>query len=103
MPFEPKGTEPLDAVINVRVTAAERERLRDDAGLAGLSVSDLVRRRCTGRTVTASVDLAVLRELRRLGGLLKHVHVMSDGAYSEETAAAMAALREYIERLSHDR
>ena len=36
MPFEPCGPEPLDAVINVRLTAAEKARLRDDADLAAL-------------------------------------------------------------------
>jgi len=35
MPFETQGPEPLDAVINVRLTAAEKARLKEDADLAG--------------------------------------------------------------------
>ena len=41
-------------------------------------------------------DATTIRELRRLGGLLKKVHVDSGGAYSEETAAALTALRAAI-------
>ena len=45
-------------------------------------------------------DATAIRELRRLGGLLKKVHVDSGGAYSRETAAALAALRAAIARLA---
>jgi hypothetical protein len=103
MPFETQGTEPLDAVINVRLTSLEKAKLKDDAELAAFSMSELVRRRYFGRPIIASADAVMLRELRRLGGLLKHVHLESDGAYSEATAAAIAELKLYIQRLSHDR
>jgi len=100
MPFEVRGTAPLDAVVNVRLTRVEKERLKEDAGLAGLTMSQLVRRRYFGRPIIANADRATIRELRRLGGLLKHVHNEREGAYSRETAAALAALREYIKQLS---
>ncbi len=74
MPFEQRGAEPLDAVINVRLTKAEKARLLEDAGLAAMSMSELVRRRYFGRPILASADHAVIRELRRLGSLLKHLH-----------------------------
>jgi hypothetical protein len=38
-------------------------------------------------------DATTIRELRRLGGLLKKVHLDSGGAYSRETASALTALR----------
>ena len=95
--------EPLDAVINVRLTAAEKLRLREDADLAGVSVSELVRRRIFGRPIIASADAVMLKELRRLGGLAKHLHQESRGAYSKETAAALIAIRDYIEKLSRGR
>ena len=93
----------LDAVINVRLTSAEKARLREDAYLAGVSVSELVRRRYFGKPIVANADAVMLKELRRLGGLLKHVHSGSGGAYSKETAAALLAIRSYIERLSRGR
>ena len=92
--------ELLDAVINVRLTAAEKARLKEDADAAGLSVSELVRRRYFGRPIVANADAVMLKELRRLGGLLKHVHSESRGAYSQHTAAALAAIKDYIEKLS---
>ena len=95
--------EPLDAVINVRLTAAEKARLKEDADLAGVSVSELVRRRYFGRPIVANADAVMLKEMRRLGGLLKHIHSESRGAYSKETAAALIAIRDYIEKLSRGR
>ena len=92
--------EPLDAVINVRLTAAEKLRLREDADLAGVSVSELVRRRYFGRPIVANADAVMLKELRRLGGLLKHVYRESGGAYSKDTASALVAIKDYIEKLS---
>ena len=93
----------LDAVINVRLTEPEKARLREDADLAGVSVSELVRRRIFGRPIIASADAVMLKELRRLGGLAKHLHQESRGAYSKETAAALIAIRDYIEKLSRGR
>jgi len=95
--------ESLDAVINVRLTSVEKARLREDADLAGLSVSELVRRRYFGRPIVANADAVMLKELRRLGGLLKHIHNESGGVYSKETAATLVAIKAYIERLSRGR
>lgn len=100
MPFESIGPEPLDAVVNVRLTTAEKLGLKEDAELAGVSVSSLVRKRYFGRKLVASSDAAMLRELRRIGGLLKHVHLDSAGAYSEQTSNALAEVQGYIRKLS---
>lgn len=103
MPFETKGLEPLDAVINVRLTVGEKSALKEDADLAGLGMSELVRRRYFGRPIIASADVVMLKELRRIGGLLKHIHNESDGIYSKDTAGALVALKAYIGKLSRDR
>jgi hypothetical protein len=44
----------------------------------------------------------VLAELRRLGGLLKHVHLETRGAYSQDTANAIRALESYARALERD-
>jgi len=103
MPIEKQSQNALDAVINIRVTKAEKARLLEDADLAALSMSELVRRRYFGRPILASADQAMIRELRRLGGLLKRIHNESGGVLHRDTAAALAAIKAYIERLSHDR
>ena len=48
-------------------------------------------------------DRDVLKELRRLGGLLKHLHNQSQGTYTQETADTLRALKVYFEHLSRDR
>ena len=103
MPFAPLGIQPLDAVVNVRLSIAEKAALKDDADLAGLSMSVLVRRRYFGRPIIANADAIMLKELRRLGGLLKHIHNESHGVYSADTASALVALKTYIGQLSRDR
>jgi hypothetical protein len=70
---------------------------------AGLTLSALSRRRMLGRRVVADVDEVMIRELRRLGGLLKLVHVESGGAYSERTDDALRALKAAIESLAGGR
>ena len=102
MPFKTHGLDPLSAVINVRLTATEESRLKEDADLAGLSLSELVRRRYFGRPIIANADAVMIKELRRIGGLLKHVHNESKGKYSQDTDATLTVLKAYIERLSHD-
>lgn len=100
MSFKQKGKEPLDARINLRLPTREKIIISDDADLAGIAMSEVVRARYFGRPIVANVDLLVIRELRRLGGLLKSVHVESKGAYSKDTAAAISQLSEYISKLS---
>lgn len=103
MPFQKSGAEPLDAIINVRLTASEKVTLKEDAALAGISISALVRRRYFGRPIIAHANIAMIRELMRLGGLLKNIHNQSGGAYSRATAEALRAVTDYIERLSRGR
>ena len=100
MPFEVQGDAPLTEKIAVRLQPAEKAQLREDADLAGISVSELVRRRYFGRPIVANADLLMIKELRRLGGLLKHVHNESGGAYSAETSAALFLVSEAIKKVA---
>jgi hypothetical protein len=117
MPFERKDSELLDARITVRLSESERERLREDANLAGLTPSELLRRRSFARPIVGNIDRAVIKELfqvraaiNRAGGLVQHVHVDSSGAYSTQTAgvlqelkSTLGAVRDYMEALIRDR
>lgn len=100
MPFRSKGTAALTERLDVRVSTDEKERLRALAARAGLPVAELVRLRALGRPVIPRTDETTIRELRRLGGLLKKVHVDSGGAYSDATASALAELRAAVSRLA---
>jgi hypothetical protein len=100
VPFARKGGAGLTERLDVRVAPVEKEQLRRIAADAGLAVAELVRARAIGLPVVSRADATAIRELRRLGGLLKKVHVDSGGAYSKETASALAALRAAIDRLA---
>lgn len=90
--------------INARVTQKELEEVKEAAQLYGLSVSEYTRRKVLGlKLPNAKTDAAMIRELNRLGGLLKLVHSESNGVYSKDTAEAIQAIRKYIEVLSGDR
>jgi hypothetical protein len=103
VPFRRKGAAGLTERIDVRVAPAEKAQLRGIARDAGIAVSELVRLRALGQPVVCRTDATTIRELRRLGGLLKKVHLDSGGAYSEATAGALTALRAAIEELGDGR
>ena len=85
--------EKLTARANVRLTVTELADLKEDAHIAGLTVSAYIRRRVLGRPVVANADQVAFRQVKRLdsrlrslGGQLKDLHNKSRGAYSEKTA-----------------
>ena len=100
MPFAKKGAAALTERLDVRMSPAEKKQLREIATTAGIPVAELVRRRALGRRVVARTDATTIRELRRLGGLVKKVHIDSGGAYSRDTAAVLDALRQAIAKLA---
>jgi hypothetical protein len=100
VPFRRKAAAVLTERIDVRVAPAEKMQLRGLARDAGLAVSELVRLRALGRPVVCRTDATTIRELRRLGGLLKKIHLDSGGAYSQLTATALGALLAAIDRLA---
>jgi hypothetical protein len=100
MPFRKKGPAGLTERLDVRVAPAEKAEIRAIAKEAGLAASDLVRLRALGRPVVSRTDATMIRELRRLGGLLKVVHLGSGGAYSEQTGEALSELRAAIGRIA---
>ena len=101
VPFAKKNAAGLTERLDVRVAPGEKAQLRAIAHAAGIAVAELVRLRALGRPVVSRTDATTIRELRRLGGLLKLVHTESGGAYSRETAAALEALHAAIRRLAN--
>ncbi|GHS95620.1 hypothetical protein FACS1894107_17050 [Planctomycetales bacterium] len=85
---------------HIRMTPEEKSDWCAAANVAGLTVSEFVRRCCAGRTITARADVVMVNELRRLGGLLKHIHHESGGANPIATADALTAITDYIKKLS---
>jgi hypothetical protein len=96
----PKSSAPRRAVLNIHVAATERKAVVEQARACGLTVSSYCRSLILGRVVTSRTDLVTVNELRRLGGLLKHIHNESRGVYSAATAAALNDVRTAIRRIA---
>lgn len=91
--------ENLEARLDVRVTREERREIQEQAEASGLSVSEYVRRRTLGRRVDSVMDVKMLSELRRQGGVLKKIFNESNGMYSEKIAVALESINKFIESL----
>ena len=107
MEDESNGRGRFEARRTLRLSAEENERLARQADVAGISVSEYIRRLCFGgRPITSRTDSQTIRELRRLGGLLKHnfESVRAAGGYQAlpKMEAALEAVRQAIERLSRE-
>ena len=91
----------------LRISAEENERLIRQADVAGISVSEYIRRLCFGgRPITSRTDSQTIRELRRLGGLLKHNFETVREVGGQQTLLkmeiALESVRLAIERLSRE-
>jgi hypothetical protein len=88
----------------VRLTAEEDARLKQQAEAAGISVAEYMRR-CFfgGRPIVAKTDDQMIRELRRMGGLLKHhfeaVRTAGGVSVPAEMEATLERIRQAIDRL----
>lgn len=100
MVFQVQGSTALTERVTLRLAADEKDRLKSDADLAGISVSEVVRRHYFGRPIIANADLVMVKEMRRMGGLMKHLHNESGGAYSKQTSDAINAIVKYIDTLT---
>ena len=100
MVFQVQGSTALTERVTLRLAADEKDRLKSDADLAGISVSEVVRRHYFGRPIIANADLVMVKEMRRMGGLMKHLHNESGGAYSKQTSDAINAIVKYINTLT---
>jgi hypothetical protein len=60
-------------LVKVRLTPEERSFIEEQADKANLTLSEFVRKRALGKRLVSRFDDKVLNELRRQGGLLKHL------------------------------
>jgi hypothetical protein len=91
----------LTSALRLRLTDDEKEMLRKDAESAGISMSELVRSRYFGKKIVTNADEEMIRELRRQGGLLKHINSQSAGIYSREVENAILSIQKAIDRIAN--
>lgn len=102
MPFKRRKDEESKYNMHVRMTFEEADSIKESAARSGLSASEYVRRKALGKVVKARVDEKMIAELSRVGGLLKHVHVESQGAYSQHTAEMLHELQTVIRMIGRE-
>ena len=97
-----KETHARSTAVVIRVHPEERDLLKLNAGLHGLSVSDYVRQTCLGlRLRRTPEERRRLRELARIGSNLNQIarwaNTYKDSLEAVEVIAALASLETQIE------
>ena len=87
-------------IVSIRFADKELNDIAEQAQIAGISRSAFVRKRALGHKIIASSDLNILKELRRIGGLIKHLY--SQGNKSADMAAAWNMLQSTFNTISEN-
>ena len=83
----------------MRFRPDEITRLSDQAEACGLSLSELIHRRALQRKIVPATDLKTISELRRIGGLVKHLFNETGGLYRGQTSLLLDELHAVIIRV----
>ena len=84
---------------SVRCLPEEKEAIQEKAKAAGLSLGEFLRRSALGRRIDAQSDTEMIMELRRLGGLQKHLFKEGNGVLSKEYSQVLVALQKALLRV----
>ena len=85
--------------ITIRLMVGEFNGLKEQVFASGLSIAEFARRRILGYAIASKMDLRVLSELRRLGGLVKYAFNKTGDMYRQDTADALHALTSCFRKL----
>lgn len=70
------GNDKYSRMLKVRYSEAEAVRLAEMASQVGISQSELIRRWISEKRIVSRADARLVSEMRREGGLLKHLALM---------------------------
>ena len=85
----------------IRLSTDERTIIKERAASCAVTVSEYVRRCALERPLTARIDIEALAELRRQGGLIKHL-ASGDSSHAYEYRVALNLIHEAIRKLVCD-
>jgi hypothetical protein len=103
VPFKVVGDRALTETYKIRLSSEDKEWLRQQAEVAGMSMAKYIRHRAMGLSVVSKADLTMLAELRRIGGLLKlSLHKVSSEGESA-VHQTLGVLRDYVKGMTDDR
>ena len=79
---------------SIRFSAEQRDRIKANAALAGLSTASYVRKRALGEMVKAKTDERMILQLRSMGGLFKQAWAdgQPTGPLLDEIQAAISRI-----------
>ena len=83
----------------IRCYTEEEDLVREKAADCGLSVGQFMLTAVLGRRTRSKVEAHILNELRRLGGLQKHLFNEGGGKLSKEYAGILVEIRAAIARI----
>lgn len=83
----------------VRFSHDEKSRIQMEAKVAGLTFGEYVRRCCNRKSTTSNIELATIRELCRIGCLLKEMNTQLAGTQRENIALTVTMIGQQIEHL----
>lgn len=90
------------ACLHVRLHPAEADAIREKAQDSGVPVSEFMRCAALGRKTRSAVDSEMIRNLNRIGAMLRDQFNRSGGQYADESAAALREITAAIARLARD-
>lgn len=96
MKNEEKKTGKYPCVFRFRTDEETAKQITEDAEMSGLSVGRYLRHRITGRKIPAKYDLQLLNEIRRQGGLLKHL--ATHGVDTEEALQVVIQTMQKVQK-----
>lgn len=82
--------------VGVRLTPSEHARLTEQADINGVTLSAWVRGKVVGSTLRSRVDSKAISELRRQGGLLKHLVLESTRVDRKQVAELLRTIEKTI-------
>jgi len=85
--------------IDLRCEDAEKAALQLKAADCGMSLSRFLIEAAMGRVTRSKVDDQVINELRRLGGLQKHLFKEGGGQLSKDYSEVLVAIQAAIGRI----
>lgn len=87
---------------SIRCYEDEKEIIKEKARLSGLSVGAFMLRCALKRRITAKIDTELVMELRRLGGLQKHLFNEGKGIGSKEYSEVLQAITKALLKIGKE-
>lgn len=85
----------------IRCFEEEEALVREKAHDCGMSIGQFMLAAALKRQTRSRIDAHIINELRRLGGLQKHLFSQGDGTLSREYANVLIEITDAIKRIGH--